>query len=630
VRLRRHLVALVALLALGGLAVQAATAGEGNDLHLRPTKGTTFPDRAYVLSLPTEAYLRPGAVVVRENGKVVKGATVLPVSASQTGQFAVVLVLDASASMRGEAIVGATAAARAFAAHRPPQQSMAVVTFNSEPHVILPLSTDASAIEGALASPPELAKNTHLYDAVAEAVTMLENANVAVRSIVVLSDGADTGSSHSLEEVATAAQDAGVRIFTVGLRSNWFDVAALEELARRGGGQYSEARNPDDLEPIFGQLGSRLASEYLIRYKSEAPPDKKVFVAVTVEGYPGVVTAGYATPSLSAQAKPPFQRSPAERFVRSNAGMLATAVAVALLFAAALDILIRPRTKGVRSRLSEFVSLPLGKKPPTTPQEQRDPLFDRAEQSFEGSGWWQRFKLDLEIGRVNIPPARILFWTLAATVLAAYILSLIDPILMLVALAIPLSVRGVVKQRASRQRQAFAEQLPDNLQVLASALRAGHSLVGALSVVVDDSPEPSKSEFRRVVADEQLGVPLQDALEVVAKRMDNKDLGQVGLVAALQQQTGGNTAEVLDRVAETVRERFELRRLVSTLTAQGRMSRWVLTALPVFLLLVITFLNPGYIEPLYKEPFGRVLLVACGFMVVCGSLVIRKIIDIKV
>jgi tight adherence protein B len=193
-----------------------------------------------------------------------------------------------------------------------------------------------------------------------------------------------------------------------------------------------------------------------------------------------------------------------------------------------------------------------------------------------------------------------------------------------------LIVRAVVRQRANRQRQLFAEQLPDNLQVLASALRAGHSLVGALSVVVDDSAEPSRSEFKRVIADEQLGVPLEDAIEVVAERMQSRDLSQVGLVAALQHETGGNTAEVLDRVADTVRERFELRRLVRTLTAQGRMSRWVLTSLPIGLLLVITLLNPDYIEPLYTNPIGRVVLVVAGLMVVSGSLVIRKIIDIKV
>jgi tight adherence protein B len=166
--------------------------------------------------------------------------------------------------------------------------------------------------------------------------------------------------------------------------------------------------------------------------------------------------------------------------------------------------------------------------------------------------------------------------------------------------------------------------------VLASALRAGHSFVGALSVVVDDASEPARSEFRRVVADEQLGVPLEDAIDAVRRRMDNRDLEQVSLVAAMQRQTGGNMAEVLDRVTETIRERFELRRMVKTLTAQGRMSRWIVSAIPIVLLLVISALNPQYMQPLFVEPMGRVLLVVAGVFVVMGSYVIGRIVDIEV
>jgi tight adherence protein B len=198
------------------------------------------------------------------------------------------------------------------------------------------------------------------------------------------------------------------------------------------------------------------------------------------------------------------------------------------------------------------------------------------------------------------------------------------------AVAIPYTVRWYLKRALARRRRMFAEQLPDNLQVLSSALRAGHSFVGALSVVVNDAPEPAKSEFSRVVADEQLGVPIEDALRVVVERMENRELEQVALVAALQRETGGNTAEVLDRVTDTIRERFELRRTVQTLTAQGRLSRWVLTALPIGLLLIITLINPGYIDILYSSLPGKILLVFAGISVTAGSFVIKRIVDIKV
>jgi tight adherence protein B len=197
-------------------------------------------------------------------------------------------------------------------------------------------------------------------------------------------------------------------------------------------------------------------------------------------------------------------------------------------------------------------------------------------------------------------------------------------------LLIPFAVWSFVKRKAERKRAQFAEQLPDNLAVLASAIRAGHSFVGALSVVVNDAPEPARSEFQRVVADEQLGRPLDEALEVVVYRMRNQDLAQVALVAALQRETGGSTAEVLDRVVDTVRDRAELRRLVKTLTAAGRMSRWVVSFLPLALILAILILSPSYLHPLFSHTSGKILFVFATLLVICGSLVIKRIVDIKV
>jgi tight adherence protein B len=151
-----------------------------------------------------------------------------------------------------------------------------------------------------------------------------------------------------------------------------------------------------------------------------------------------------------------------------------------------------------------------------------------------------------------------------------------------------------------------------------------------MAVAVTDAPQPTKREFERVLADEKLGVPLENGMAVVARRMENRDLEQVTLVASLQRDTGGNTAEVLDRVADTVRERQELRRLVATLTAQGRMSRWVVTALPIVLTLVISAMSPTYLEPLFHTTAGQVMLAISVVLLISGSLAIKKIVNIKV
>src|SRR5205823_1859715 len=254
---------------------------------------------------------------------------------------------------------------------------------------------------------------------------------------------------------------------------------------------------------------------------------------------------------------------------------------------------------------------------PKPPEEERPTavLTDRVEEGTERllrrTQWWGRFLDELELAGITWSPRRIILFTFIGTFIIIWFLSLVTGSLLvaLLGLAIPFVVRAFIRRKVARKRQLFAEQLPDNLQVLASALRAGHSFIGALSVVVEDAPEPSRSEFRRVIADEQLGVPLEDALHVVVERMESRELEQVALVAAVQRNSGGNTAEVLDRVTETIRERFELRRLVRTLTAQGRLSRWVVSLLPVFLLTVITLMNPSYMHVLYSSSTGRIALV---------------------
>jgi tight adherence protein B len=607
----------------------AATSSAQSQTTLSPIRAV-FPDRAFVLSLPTDTYLDVGDVQVRENGELVKGVSVMPAGAAEGGTVGVALVIDASLSMRGGAIEGAVAAARAFAAQRIPNQKVAVVAFNSTTSTVLPFTADGGMIAGALAQPPSLSAGTHVYDAVGTALGLVEQAKIAVGSVVVLSDGADTGSGTSEAAVIARAAADRVRIFSVGLRGRNFRPELLESMARATGGAYSEATSAADLEHIFAALGGQLAHEYLIQYRSQAEPKRTVHVSVSLAGTDGVLESIYQSPAGAVGHEGPFHRSFSERFWRSTAGMLATSVGAAIFLALAVAAVLRQPRRTLRRRMAEFVSVALtdGTQEPRS----TDAVLGRAEKPLERTPWWIKFKEELELADIRTPATHIVAATAIASLMAMWILTVLGGTVLfgVFGLIVPFVVRAVIKRKVERKRRLFGDQLPDNLQVLSSALRAGHSLVGALSVVVEDCPEPSRSEFRRIISDEQLGVPLEAAFGAVAYRMESRDLEQVALVATLQRETGGNTAEVLDRVADTVRSRFELRRLVKTLTTQGRMSRWVVSLLPVGLLLLITAINPGYMEPLYTHVFGRILLVVAGVMVVTGSLVIKRIIDIKV
>jgi tight adherence protein B len=195
---------------------------------------------------------------------------------------------------------------------------------------------------------------------------------------------------------------------------------------------------------------------------------------------------------------------------------------------------------------------------------------------------------------------------------------------------VPSFARGWVTRKLDTVTDAFAAQLPGTLQLLASALRSGHSFSGALSIVVDEAPKPSSREFRIVLTDDQLGIPTEDSLRRVAKRMANREMEQVALLAELQRIAGGNSAEVLDTVVETIRERGELRRLAHTLTTQGRMSRWIISAMPVGLALYLWVVQPTLIKPFVQSSFGEIALVIAALMVVAGSYWIKRIVEIKV
>jgi tight adherence protein B len=631
--MRRRLLATVLVAGLAAAISSGATAAEGS---FRVTEAqASFPDRAYILSLPNRMQLGASQVRVFENGKPVEELSVVAARSAAVSGFGVVLVIDASNSMRGSAIGQAVRAARTFAEERSPQEQIAVVTFNRRTRVVLPFTTDGEKIRAALATTPRLALGTHIYDAVDRATKLIADAGINAGSVVLLSDGADSGSKLAEAAAARAARDAHVRVFTVGLRSRSFEPKALRNLADDTAGQYSEASSALQLEAIYRALGSKLAREYLIRYRSSADPGSRIVVSVRVRGFPAVVTSGYVTPSATKPGKKPgpYHESYLHKLFTSPLMMVFIALLASSLVAFGVVAVASSWRRGtLRRRMAEFVSLPTAER-----EGPAGTLTDRVEggteRMLEGTKWWGRFVATLELAGISWAPERIILFTFIGTFLTIWLLSVIVHSLLvglLIGLAIPFVVRALIKRKVDRKRRLFAEQLPDNLQVLASAMRAGHSFIGALSVVVEDAPDPSRSEFRRVVADEQLGVPLEDALHVVVERMDSRELEQVALVAAVQRQSGGNTAEVLDRVTDTIRERFELRRTVQTLTAQGRLSRWIVSALPVFLLVVITLINPGYMSVLYGSTGGRVALVVAGAMIVGGSLVIKRIVNIKV
>lgn len=612
---------LAAALVTAALATAPASAAER--LGLAEARTGDFPDRAYVLTLPKARTLGPAGVTVTENGQPVSG-----IELSAAGQRSgIVLAIDASESMHSGAIDDAMVAARAFAERRRPKQKLGILFFSREQTVALEPTTDVTAIDRALAESPALTRGTRVYDAAARAVELLRDAEVAAGSVVVLSDGADVGSLTARNDVIAGAKDARVRLFGVGLRSPSYDSTSLRALTETGG-SYVEAGSPKDLEGIYSRLGERLGREFLVTYRSTQRLESDVAVAVSVDGIADVATAAYRTPDLPI---PPGVPDPPPTWWESPVAAAAAALLAALLIGLGIFLLVRPVRRTLSDRVAVFTEAAQMPEDQFEAEHVRS-MFAAADRRLSKWRPWAEFKLDVELAKLSWPPGRIVLATVLATGAATAGLVLLDSYVFafLALLGMPVASRQTVRYLATKVRRRFEDQLPDNLQVLASALRAGHSFIGALGEMTKDAPEPSRKEFRRVVRDERIGVPIEQSLAVVHQRMKCEDVIYIGLIATLQRETGGNTAEVLDKVVETMRERAKIRRLVRTLTAQGRLGGWIVTLLPIAMIVFLNVFKPNYMEPMLERTIGWVILVMAGLMVAVGAYCIRRIVDIKV
>ena len=244
-----------------------------------------------------------------------------------------------------------------------------------------------------------------------------------------------------------------------------------------------------------------------------------------------------------------------------------------------------------------------------------------------------QLKRMLDQADLHITPSRLLMFSVMAGMLTALAVSVISiSILLMVvaglaAAALPFAhVWWTRKKRFDR----FLEHLPDALDLMSRALSAGHAFSESMHMVSAEMPEPIATEFRKTYEEQNLGLSLKLALENLTQRIPLLDLRMCVTAVLIQRETGGNLAEILEKVAYTIRERFRIMGDLKTLTTSSRMSAWLLCGLPIFVTIVITVMNPEYMAILWKDQRGHYLIATAMFLQVTGMLIVRKILRIKI
>ena len=187
---------------------------------------------------------------------------------------------------------------------------------------------------------------------------------------------------------------------------------------------------------------------------------------------------------------------------------------------------------------------------------------------------------------------------------------------------------GRLKWKASKRLKAVTAALPDAADLMSRALRAGHSVTQAIEALGEQAPEPMATEFAKVFQQQKLGIPLRDVLVDLSLRLPSRDLHFLVTAILVQRETGGDLAEILDRTTETLRERIRVEGEVRVQTAQGRLTGWILSMLPLAILGIISLFSPSYTHVLFADPLGQKMLYAAGASMIVGALVIRRIVKV--
>jgi tight adherence protein B len=576
--------------------------------------------------------------VVRENGAVVTSVTARPLE-SVRRPLDVLVLIDASRSMEGKRLQDAKDAAKAFVAALGSDDRVSVMRFSDQPSVGTSFTTDRAAITAAIDA---LAAGgaTSLYDALAEAAGSFGDPARSDRAVVLLSDGGDTTSRNTLESAAAALASASARLYAIAVSSVDTRVTPLRALARSTGGRLVEVTDTNGLTSVFGQIAQQITRPYEVTFTSLRPPAKDLEIDLVVTGRDGRTTVSAAVPNpdmLAAMARVPLPAAPLPASGWPAGIAIAVFLAVGAI-TAAFVLLFRPESNAIGQL--KYYEQTSGKAPASVGQsEYADPRSARGRVvAVMGSvvsrgGFDAVIRRELERAGLPLRPAEYMTLHAAAVLITGLIVQLLLSNVVVTAFAVLVLALGPILalSRLGRKRcEAFQAQLPDVLNLLAGSMRAGWGLLQAAGMVVNEMGAPAGPEFERVVTEARLGLPLEDALNKMADRMGSDDFKWAVTAISIQREVGGNLAEVLDLVAETVRERAALRRQVKSLTAEGRLSGIILTALPFLEGGAMWMLNRAYFSRLFSSPAGvSAVIVACLLLAV-GIVWLRQITRVEV
>ncbi|MFN8148035.1 MAG: type II secretion system F family protein [Candidatus Nanopelagicales bacterium] len=607
------------------------------------------------VGLPDGTTIDPASVKASLNDQSVP-AVGKPVTA-QTARTTI-LTIDVSGSMAKPIgtttttrIDAAKQAATAYVDQVPADVQVGVVVFADGASQWVAPTQDHKAVKAKIAELKATNGSTALGDGVI--LANKEAGQDGLRNQLILSDGArDRGAT--IDTAVASIKDSKIKVDAVSIAADAPGLAQLRQLTNAGKGQTVTAEDTATLISYFQNEAQAQANQLVVDIT--VPPNfAGQDVSVKIDATAGkVIVSDSAAIALPAAGSPPTAAASSgpipvaspEPGLTSQPWFLPVAIGLVavglfgLLLVAFLASDRDTQSGRVRRRLSRY-SLSAKEKapPPPTSGALGQSQVARSAAEFAGRVVQTRdldggLALRLDAAGVPLRPGEWMLIHVGIAILGGLVFLLLSGFgLFATLLGLALGIIGpwlYLSYKEGKRKSRFNEQLPDTLQLLAGSLAAGYSLPQAVDTVVRESEGPMAVELNRALVEARLGVPIEDALETVAIRMDSMDFKWVVMALRIQREVGGNLAEVLTNVAATMRERERLRRQVDVLSAEGRLSAIILGALPLLFVGYLVLVRPEYIGLLVTTPLGILLIVVGVVLLIIGAFWLRKVVKVEV
>lgn len=603
-------------------------------IKITKVDANSYPEvKVYVsFQTPPEIKLSAANFEVKENGKKVSFFSVSE-SASIQKPVAIILALDCSGSMKGNPFAEAKKAMNIILSRKRNIDVVGLIAFNERVFVNTGLLVDAAQLRTKLQA-LDVGGNTAIFDAVAEGAKQLANAKAKDRYLIVLTDGEDNSSKTGAAAAIDICRKNGVSVYSIGLGEKPQVFVKITEIAGATGGKYYQAPDEKLLSDIYSEIAKTIYSEYLITYASIAKKADQIEISVSasfngkkLESKPYQAVVPFAGEVAESDEKTPQNKSPLIPILIGIVG----AISATGIFYAVFDLVLSPPDERIKKLKAYERAWRSQKEPNGIRDRGREGLLSLVNRLITIRGMKDFLQEKIEEAGVNLKASEFFaIHILLLLFMGSVSFALGGALAMLIAILVLAYAPFIYLEIKKAKRHALIEtQLPEALTMISHSLRAGYGLMQAIDLASSELSPPLSTEFKRVVKEMRLGLSSEEALNNMAARVRNESFSWTVTAINIQREVGGNLSEILDKIAETLRERLSFKDYVKALSAEGRLSAYILMALPVFEFLVLLFIAPSYISVLVTTNIGIILLFVALVLMLAGWLWMKEITNVE-